>query len=136
MIVMTTIISGRVVPRGIVPFRRVRTQHTISRSNDRNRANAIDIILPPQFTSLIEEGTPMPRAAGVLAFALICTACPASRADVAMSEQIIQLGDGLNDLRQDNAVLQQQVDSLRLVVAKQDTVIRQLANLAGVLLSR
>jgi hypothetical protein len=31
-----------------------------------------------------------------------------------MSEQIIQLGDGLNDLRQENAVLQQQVDSLRL----------------------
>ena len=72
----------------------------------------------------------------MLAFVLICTGCPASRADVAMSEQIIQLGDGLNDLRQDNAALQQQVDSLRLVVAKQDTVIRQLANLAGVPLSR
>jgi prefoldin subunit 5 len=53
-----------------------------------------------------------------------------------MSEQIIQLGDGLNDLRQDTAALQQQVDSLRLVVAKQDTVIRQLANLAGVPISR
>jgi hypothetical protein len=79
---------------------------------------------------------PMPRAAFALALAVICTACPASRADVAMSEQIIQLGDGLNDLRQDNAALQQQVDSLRLVVAKQDTVIRQLANLAGVPLPR
>jgi hypothetical protein len=71
-----------------------------------------------------------------LALALACTACPASRADVAISEQIIQLGDGLNDLRQENAMLQQQVDSLRLVVAKQDTVVRQLANLAGVPLSR
>jgi len=49
-----------------------------------------------------------------------------------MSEQIIQLGDGLNDARQDYAALQQQVDSLRVVVARQDTVIRQLANLAGV----
>ena len=74
--------------------------------------------------------------ASALALTLACTACPASRADVAMSEQIIQLGDGLNDLRQENAVLQQQVDSLRLVVAKQDTVVRQLANLAGVPLSR
>jgi hypothetical protein len=72
----------------------------------------------------------MRRAA--CALALVCAACPASRADVAMSEQIIQLGDGLNDVRQDNAALQQQVDSLRLVVARQDTVIRQLANLAGV----
>lgn len=78
----------------------------------------------------------MRRAACALALAITCAACPASRADVAISEQIIQLGDGLNDLRQDNAGLQQQVDSLRLVVAKQDTVIRQLANLAGVPLAR
>jgi hypothetical protein len=77
----------------------------------------------------------MSRSASALALILVCTACPASRADVAISEQIIQLGDGMNDLRQDNAALQQQVDSLRLVVAKQDTIIRQLANLAGVPLS-
>jgi hypothetical protein len=64
------------------------------------------------------------------------SACPASRADVAISEQIIQLGDGLNDLRQDNAVLQQQVDSLSLMVARQDTIIRQLANLAGIPLGK
>jgi len=66
----------------------------------------------------------------------VLSGCPASRADVAISEQIIQLGDGLNDLRQDNAVLQQQVDSLRLVIARQDTVVRQLANLAGMPLAR
>jgi hypothetical protein len=78
----------------------------------------------------------MRRAALALALAIVCAACPASRADVAISEQIIQLGDGLNDLRQENAGLQQQVDSLRLVVAKQDTVIRQIANLAGVPLAR
>ena len=64
------------------------------------------------------------------------SACPASRADVAISEQIIQLGDGLNDLRQDNALLQQQVDSLSRIVARQDTVIRQIANLAGMPLAR
>jgi hypothetical protein len=78
----------------------------------------------------------MLRALGVIALVLICSACPASRADIAMSEQIIQLGDGLNDLRQENAVLQQQVDSLSVVVAKQDTVLRQLANLAGIPLAR
>lgn len=78
----------------------------------------------------------MLRALGAIALALVCSGCPASRADIAMSEQIIQLGDGLNDLRQENAVLQQQVDSLSLVVAKQDTVLRQLANLAGVPLAR
>jgi peptidoglycan hydrolase CwlO-like protein len=78
----------------------------------------------------------MLRTAFVLMLAMICTACPTSRADIAMSEQIIQLGDGLNDLRQDNAALQQQVDSLRAVVAKQDSVIRQIANLSGFPLSR
>ena len=78
----------------------------------------------------------MLRALGAIALVLVCSACPASRADIAISEQIIQLGDGLNDLRQENAVLQHQVDSLTLVVAKQDTVLRQLANLAGIPLSR
>ena len=78
----------------------------------------------------------MRQVACALMLALACVACPASRADVAMSEQIIRLGDGLNDLRQDTAALQQQVDSLRLVVARQDSVIRQLANLAGVPVAR
>ena len=78
----------------------------------------------------------MRRVAFALVLAPCLAACPATRADVAISEQIIQLGDGLNELRQENAVLQQQVDSLLVVVAKQDTVIRQIANLAGVPLSK
>ena len=78
----------------------------------------------------------MPRALSVVLLAVVCAGCPASRADIAMAEQIVQLGDGLNDLRQENAEIQQQVDSLIMVVAKQDTVIRQLANLAGVPLAR
>ena len=78
----------------------------------------------------------MPRALCAVALILVCSACPASRADIAISEQIIQLGDGMNTLRQENAEIQQQVDSLRLVVARQDSVIRQLANLAGYPLSR
>ena len=78
----------------------------------------------------------MRQLACALVLTLGCAACPASRADVALSEQIIQLGDGLNDLRQNYAALQQQVDSLRLVAARQDTVIRQLANLAGVPVAR
>ena len=78
----------------------------------------------------------MRHVACALMLTLGCAACPASRADVALSEQIIQLGDGLNDLRQDYAALQQQLDSVKLVVARQDTIIRQLANLAGVPVAR
>ena len=74
----------------------------------------------------------MSRVLSAVLLIMACAACPASRADVAISEQIIQLGDGLNDLRQENAVLQEQVDSLKVVVARQDSVLRQLANLAGV----
>ena len=76
------------------------------------------------------------RALCALALVVVSTGCPATRADIAISEQIIQLGDGMNTLRQENAEIQQQVDSLRLVVARQDSVIRQLANLAGVPLSK
>ena len=78
----------------------------------------------------------MRRLLAALTFMLVCTACPATKADIAMGEQIIQLGDGLNDVRQENAALQEQIDSLRTIVAKQDTVIRQLANLAGIPFSR
>lgn len=78
----------------------------------------------------------MLRVVGAITLILMCSGCPATRADIAMGEQIIQLGDGLNDLRQENAILQQQFDSLSIVVARQDSVIRQLANLAGVPLAR
>ena len=48
------------------------------------------------------------------------------------TQALIDLGQGLNDLQQQVAVLQEQSDSLRTVVAKQDALVRQLANLAGV----
>jgi hypothetical protein len=78
----------------------------------------------------------MRRIFPMVGVVVLLTACPASRADVALSEQVIQLGDGLNDLRQENAVLQQQVDSLLTVVARQDTILKQLANLAGMPLAK
>src|SRR6186997_1318283 len=95
-----------------------------------DRSHAADIRPTPHHSSN-RRGTSMRRAVSMLVLSIVLSGCPASRADVAISEQIIQLGDGLNDLRQDNAVLQQQVDSLRAVVAKQDSVIRQIANLSG-----
>lgn len=48
------------------------------------------------------------------------------------TQALIDLGQGLNDLQQQVAILQEQSDSLRTVVAKQDALVRQLANLAGV----
>jgi hypothetical protein len=53
-------------------------------------------------------------------------------ADAATAQALTEIADQLGALQQDNAALQNQVDSLRVVVARQDTVLRRLANLAGV----
>jgi peptidoglycan hydrolase CwlO-like protein len=53
-------------------------------------------------------------------------------ADAATAQALTQIADQVGAMQQDNAELQNQVDSLRTVVARQDTVVRRLANLAGV----
>jgi hypothetical protein len=47
-------------------------------------------------------------------------------------QAVNDLGDAVNAMRQDYGVLLDQVDSLRTIVARQDSVLRTLANLAGV----
>jgi prefoldin subunit 5 len=59
-----------------------------------------------------------------------CLRSPA--ADAATAQALTQIADQLGAMQQDNAALQNQLDSLRAVVARQDTVLRRLANLAGV----
>jgi hypothetical protein len=58
-------------------------------------------------------------------------ACIDPSAQQNTSQALVDLGDQLNAFRQDNAVLQEQVDSLSLVVARQDTLLRRLATMAG-----
>jgi septal ring factor EnvC (AmiA/AmiB activator) len=53
-------------------------------------------------------------------------------ADVATAQALAEIADQLGAMQQDNAALQHQIDSLRTAVARQDTVLRRLANLAGV----
>lgn len=65
------------------------------------------------------------------AFAL-SAACRSPQADAAIAEQMQQMGDELNAVRQDNAATVEQLDSLRLMVARQDTLLRQIAGMAGV----
>ena len=67
----------------------------------------------------------------------VLVACTVDRtADIQQAEAIIDLGDAVNDLRMQASDVQFTVDSLKQVVARQDTVIRQLANLAGVPVAR
>lgn len=68
-----------------------------------------------------------------VAVALIPLAsCRNPAADANMAEQMRQVGDELNSTRQEAAVMHEQIDSLRVVVARQDTLLRQLAGMANV----
>ncbi|MCU0634159.1 MAG: hypothetical protein MUE41_04735 [Gemmatimonadaceae bacterium] len=75
------------------------------------------------------------RVAGRWALAIVLTGCaPGSLAqgDIQTGQAMVELSDALTELREEQVGMQAQVDSLRLVLARQDTVLRQLANLAGV----
>ena len=77
----------------------------------------------------------MKRVQRTLAVGLACLAlagCPASPADVNTAQQLTDIADAMNALRQDNAILQDQIDSLRTVAARQDTIIARLAAQAGI----
>jgi hypothetical protein len=72
------------------------------------------------------------HAAGLIVAAVILSSCRSPMADAQMAEQMRQLADELNGLRQDMGLLHEQMDSLRSVVVRQDTIVRQLASMANV----
>jgi len=51
--------------------------------------------------------------------------------DVSTGQAMLDLGQNMIQLREDDALLQAQIDSLRGVVAYQDSILRQLAALSG-----
>jgi hypothetical protein len=55
-----------------------------------------------------------------------------AKGDTDTQQALIEVSDALTDLREVDAALQLQVDSLSRVVARQDSLLRQIANLAGV----
>ncbi|MFN8717463.1 MAG: hypothetical protein ACK50C_10835, partial [Gemmatimonadaceae bacterium] len=58
-------------------------------------------------------------------------AIPTPASDMATGQAVLDLGMQIVQLREENAMLQAQIDSLRGVMAYQDTVVRQLAAAAG-----
>jgi hypothetical protein len=69
---------------------------------------------------------------GVLLAAVLLSSCRDPRAEANIAEAMMQVGTEMSALRQDYAVLQNQVDSLRGVVARQDTLLAHLAAGANV----
>jgi hypothetical protein len=61
---------------------------------------------------------------------------PVTEQDLQIAQALVEIDDAINDVRQLTYELHDRVDSLSLVVARRDTVIRQLANLAGVQVPR
>lgn len=57
---------------------------------------------------------------------------PSPGSDANTGQALLDVADGMVTLREENAMMQAQIDSLRGVVAYQDSVVRQLAAIAGV----
>lgn len=74
---------------------------------------------------------PIPVLAAAVCLVLTACQAPQPQALEGLGESVLQLGDAVSALQQENAILQDQLDSLRLAVAQQDTALRRFANLAG-----
>lgn len=67
----------------------------------------------------------------VIAAAVLAGSCRDPRAEANIAQAMIDVGTQVSAMQQDYALLQAQVDSLRGVVARQDTIIGRLASMAG-----
>lgn len=54
------------------------------------------------------------------------------KAEALRQQQMIEFGDAINDVRTNVSEMAGTLDSLRAIVAKQDTTIARLANVTGV----
>ncbi len=59
-----------------------------------------------------------------------CTGAP-SGSNEAIGATVLEMSEAITSLQQSQAELQEQIDSLRSDIARQDTLVRQIANLAG-----
>jgi peptidoglycan hydrolase CwlO-like protein len=68
----------------------------------------------------------------VLAIVLGTTSCMNAKVQADIMSEIQLAADELNAQRQDMAIMREEVDSLKTVIARQDTVLRKLMNLSGI----
>lgn len=67
----------------------------------------------------------------LLASASACTR-PPTKGELDTVQMANDMAEAVNDLRSVNGELRASLDSLTLVVARQDTLLRQIANVTGV----
>ena len=72
----------------------------------------------------------------IAACGIFITGCngsvPMPSADISSGQAMMDLGNALVQLREETAMIQAQVDSLRDVVAYQDSIVRQLAAVSNI----
>ena len=78
------------------------------------------------------RGPRITRVLYLLLASISLTSCRDPRAEANIAEAMVQVGTEISAMRQDYAILQNQVDSLRGVVARQDTIINRLATQANI----
>jgi len=66
----------------------------------------------------------------LVAISAACTGAP-SGSNEAIGATVLEMSEAITSLQQSQAELQEQIDSLRSDIARQDTLVRQVANLAG-----
>jgi cell division protein FtsX len=72
------------------------------------------------------------RLLGGLAVVFATLSCATPNFQAQVATQLNQVADEMQAQRQDMATLQEQIDSLKAVMVKQDSTIKKLANLAGI----
>ncbi len=75
---------------------------------------------------------PILLTAALLTAAGGCGMFPRGDNDISQGQLLLELSDTINELRAQDALYQEELDSLRAVVARQDTVIARLAAATGV----
>ena len=66
------------------------------------------------------------------AILLAASSCMNPKVQADIMGEVQRAADEINAQRQEMALMQEQIDSLKFVMAKQDTVIKKLMNLAGI----
>ena len=74
----------------------------------------------------------VPLAILLAASAAACQVPGSNSNNIAVAQTLVEMSDAITPARQESADLQAQIDSLREALAKQDTLVRNLAALAGV----
>lgn len=67
-----------------------------------------------------------------LAIVAATTTCANPKVQADIMSEVNRAADEINAQRQEMAIMQEQIDSLKFVMAKQDTLIKKLMNLAGI----